>query len=389
MVERSLFWISLLLLLHSYVIYPLLLQLLARRKTNNGLVFMKDDQHLPVVSVIISVYNEEGSVAQRITNIFQSKYPKGKIELILGSDGSTDSTNAILMRLQNDYPDLKVSLFPERRGKGVVLNDIVGRAKGDVLILTDSKVLFSEDTVFHLVKHFKNDAIGIIGGNLITRQGSKDGISIQESMFMSREILMKYNEGKLWGSAMGAYGACYSVRKELFEKIPTGFAVEDFYITFKVLTKGYKVIMEPEAEGFEEVPNRIDEEFRRKVRISSGNFQNICAFANYLFRFSAVSFCFVSHKVIRWVGPLLLIILLVANAFLVHVSILYKISFVTQLILLIAPLIDFFLKKIHIHVIPLRFVTHFYSMNLALLLGFIKFLKGVKTNVWEPTKRSF
>jgi len=186
---------------------------------------------------------------------------------------------------------------------------------------------------------------------------------------------------------MGTYGACYAIRRELFAPIPEGFAVDDFYITLNALEHGAKVIMELNALCYEDVPNQIDEEFRRKVRISSGNYQNMNHFSHLLLKTSPVSFCFLSHKVIRWIGPFLLLSVLISNVLIASHSTFYHFTLTIQLLLLSVPIFDFFLHKIRVHIIPLRFVTHFYSMNLALLFGFIKYMKGIKTNVWEPTSR--
>jgi cellulose synthase/poly-beta-1,6-N-acetylglucosamine synthase-like glycosyltransferase len=386
MVDIIFFWFPLFLLFHSYVVFPVMLHLLARRKDDSEIIYNQNDL-LPFVSVILSVYNEEQIIEQRIRNIYASNYPIEKFEVLVGSDGSNDRTNIILQQLQNEFSSLRTFLFNQRKGKGNVLNSIVGDANGEILILTDAKVQFSPQAVFQLIKHFRNAEIGIVGANIINRFTRKDGISVQEKRFMSREIAIKHNEGKLWGIVMGAYGACYAIRSELFITIPLNFAVDDFFITLNAMENGAKGIIELNAICYEEVPNLMAEEFRRKVRISSGNYQNLKAFIHLLLKFNPLSFCFFSHKVIRWIGPFLLLVSFISNIMILSHSNFYLYTLVIQLVLLVVPLFDFFLHKIHIHIITLRFVTHFYSMNLALLIGFIKYLKGVKTDVWEPTKR--
>ncbi len=386
MIFISLFWISVILLAHSYVVFPTLIYLLAKKKKVNSILFSEKNA-LPDVSVIISVYNEEKAIEQRIHNIFLSTYPVEKLDVWIGSDGSTDNTMALLTILQKKYNQLHILYFNNRRGKGNVINDLQSHAMGEILLFSDAKVLFAPQTIFQLVKHFRNSAVGLVGGNIVNKNTRKDGISIQEKQFMSREIMIKYYEGKVWGCAMGAYGACYAMRKKLFSPIPVNFAVEDFYQTLKVLNNHLQSIMELNAICYEDVPNSLNEEYRRKVRISAGNFQNINYFKRNLFCFDPLAFCFFSHKVIRWIGPFLLITTFISSAFSVTYSKLYLFAFLIQSFFLILPIIDFFLHKIHIHIIILRFVTHFYSMNLALLAGFIKHTKGINTNVWEPTTR--
>jgi cellulose synthase/poly-beta-1,6-N-acetylglucosamine synthase-like glycosyltransferase len=206
---------------------------------------------------------------------------------------------------------------------------------------------------------------------------------------MSREIKLKFYEGKVWGTMIGAYGACYAIRNEYFTAVPSGYSVDDFYITMKVLERKKKCILEMKAICYENVPNRLSEEFRRKIRIAAGNFQNLRTFFRLLWPpYSGLAFSFFSHKVLRWLGPFFLILLIISNVILAISDPFYRILLMIQGLLIIIPFIDFLLGKIGLHIVILRFITHFYSMNLALLAGFLKFIKGVETNVWQPTRRS-
>jgi cellulose synthase/poly-beta-1,6-N-acetylglucosamine synthase-like glycosyltransferase len=388
MIIISLFWICLFLLVYSYVFYPLILQFLGRNKHNNALTFNQTD-NLPFLSILLSVYNEELWIEQRIHNFYTSNYPKDKFEILVGSDGSSDNTNNLLTKLSEKYSSLHIYLFNERAGKANVINRLTTNALGDILILTDAKVLFSPNVLFQLSKHFKNAEIGIVGGNIVTKSIEKSSISAPEKKFINYEIRMKYNEGRLWGTTIGTYGACYAIRKKLFTPFPEGLTVDDFYSNMRVLDSGKQAILEINALCFENVPNLLLEEFRRKIRISSGNFQNLNYFKHLLLKPNATGFCFFSHKVLRWIGPFLLILIYITNLLLVTENLFYFYTLVLQLIIITIPLIDFFLHYIRIDILILRFITHFYTMNLALLIGLVKHLKGVKTNVWEPTKRQF
>ena len=389
MIETILFWLAIVLLLHSYLFFPVLVNLMARKKEMNTQVYETHSVLLPFVSVIIAAYNEEKVIEQRIHDVMLSDYPHEKFEVIVGSDASTDRTNDILQELKLQYPQLRILLFEKRTGKGNILNRLVLESKGEICLFTDANITFIDNTIFQLVKHFKNTAVGLIGGNIRSSTLRNDGISIQENRFITQEMKIKHNEGKLWGAMIGAYGACYAIRKSLFEPLPGAFVMDDFYITMKVIEKGKQSILEMNAVCYEHITNLLEEEFRRKVRIATGNFQNMVIFLPMLFHFSGVSFCFFSHKVIRWFGPFLLCMAFVTNLMLCRTTPIYTIAMVLQGILLLIPIIDFFLRKIHIHIIILRFITHFYSMNFALIVGFCKYLKGVKTNVWEPTTREY
>ena len=162
--------------------------MLAQKRNVNQLLY-SETSILPEVSVIISVYNEEKSIEQRIHNLFISTYPAKKLDVWIGSDGSTDNTHHLLTKLAVQYPRLHFISFKNRRGKGNVINDLQNQAKGEILLFSDAKVLFSPQTIFQLMKHFRNPEIGLVGGNIVNKNTRKDGISIQEKQFMSREIM--------------------------------------------------------------------------------------------------------------------------------------------------------------------------------------------------------
>jgi len=387
MIWQFIFWICLALIIHSYLVYPAILFILARNKKEDEDVFAAGDQ-LPFVSVILSVFNEEEVIREKLRSVFKSSYPEDRFEMLIGSDGSTDRTNTIMKLFSVEEPSIRFFSYPERRGKSNVLNRLRKEAKGEILIFTDAKVFFTPDLIFNLIRHFRNKSIGLVGANIINKKSDASGISFQEWSFMSREIDLKHKEGLIWGNTMGAYGACYAVRHELFEPIPEGYSVDDFYITMKVLEKKYRCILDKKAICYEDVPNRIIDEFRRRIRISAGNFQNLKSFRKLLWPpYTAISFSLLSHKVLRWMGPFLLLLLIISNIFLFKVNLFYRIALMIQGVLIIIPFLDYLLRKLNIHIVFLRFITHFYSMNLALLAGFFKFMKGSETNVWQPTQR--
>lgn len=384
------FWVCVILIIHSYVLYAVILKLLKWRKKPNTIIFLPENTDvLPKVSVIVAAYNEELIIKNKILSLYDTDYPLDKIEVLIGSDNSSDKTNEIVVSLQKNFPSLKLKVYNSRTGKAGIINDLAREASFEVLILSDANVLLSKDTIYHLVKHYKNPDVALVGGNIINFNIKKDGISIQEKTYLINENQVKYEEGIIWGTMIGAFGGCYSIRKEYFTPVPKNFFMDDFYITMGVLKMKKKALNELEAICFEDVSNIIHEEFRRKVRISIGNFQNLQSYKSLLWPpYTGLAFSFMSHKVIRWFAPFLLILALISSAFLGLKNEFYLTLLYIQLGLIIIPFIDFLLQKIKIHIILLRFVTHFYSMNLALLVGFFKYIKGVQSNVWQPTKRN-
>ena len=382
------FGLSLISLVHTYILFPLILDLLSKGKKPLKTFYPDSDPELPSVSILLAVYNEEKVIENKIQSTFKTTYPLDKIEFLIGSDASTDETNAIINRYRLQYPQIKLVEFMGRTGKSGIINDLAEKAQNKIFILTDANVFFNEDTLYQLVKYYKDPDISLAGGNILNHRFKKDGISYQEKSYLSRENKIKYLEGILWGAMIGAFGGCYSVRRDYYSQVPPMFFMDDFYITMNVLEHHGKTINNLDALCNEDVSNKISEEFRRKVRISIGNFQNFGRYWKLLWPpWTGLAFAFLSHKVLRWLGPFFIILLLVSNAFLWDKTILFKILLIGQLIMLCMPVLDIMLKKLNIHVFLLRFISHFYLMNLALLVGFFKFINGVESNVWKPTQR--
>ncbi len=394
MIFDFLFFLSTGAVIYSYAVYPLLLNCLAKYKKENTVAWNSDD-NLPVVFIVMSAYNEEKVISGKIESVFNSTYPADKIKLVIGSDNSNDSTDEIIRKYAAENSRILFRPFTGRNGKSIVLNALIEELQNtipdwnnSILVMTDANVFFTEDTLYQLAKHFKNASIGQVAANILNKGMRDDGISFQEQAYIQRENKIKYHEGVLWGSMMGAFGACHAIRTQCWKTIPRGYLMEDFYLSMNVLSMGYKAIKEMKAVCYEDVSNEMSEELKRKTRIQAGNFQNLSSYWKLLFRFNAVSFCFLSHKVIRWFGPLLIILSLVSNFFLINKHWFYQITFWLQCIFLLSPLFDILLKKAGIHLRLLRFVSYFYAMNFALIKGMLMYMKGVKSNVWSPTQRN-
>jgi len=386
---QLLFWMTVLLILHTYVFFPLILKLAAERKSPNQVTYDKEDTGLPEVAIIMAVHNEQDVIAKKIDIVFDSDYPSDKIHFYIGSDNSSDRTNAIIREYQQRYRNLYLVEFTTRTGKAGIINSLVENAGQEILVLTDANVLFDRETIYALVKHYKNPDIALVGGNILNQEHRREGISYQEKKYLERENIIKYHEGLIWGTMIGAFGGLYSIRKSFFAPVPHNFLVDDFYITMHALARGKYAINELSAVSYEDVSNKLSEEFRRKIRISAGNFQNLSVYKKLLWPpFTGLAFSFFSHKVLRWITPFLLIINLFCNIVLLDYHIVYQMALIAQILFLCVPLIDILLKKIAINFRLFRFISHFYSMNLALLIGFIKYSTGVKTNIWRPTERN-
>jgi len=386
MIPTIIFWFSVGIIFYSYVVFPMIVHWLAKRKKSNEKIFIKDGE-FPIVSVLLAAYNEEKVIKKKIESLSHLIYPDGRMEILICSDASTDQTDQII-RSMNSVSEIRFNRNPVRQGKAKTINNLARIAKGEILVITDANVLHEPGSLQLLIRHFKNEETGLVDSAMNNPVTDKRGISLQERAYISREVRIKNAEGKLWGCMMGPSGGFYALRKDLFQPVPGNYLVDDFFINMRVLESGKKAINDLESIAFEDVSNDLAEEFRRKVRISAGNFQNLVSFYNHLkYPFRPLGFTFLSHKVLRWTSPFFILSAYFSNLFLLEKKF-YLWSFLLQSILFFLPFLDLLLRKIKIHIVILRFVTHFYNMNLAILAGFLRFLKGIKSNVWEPTKRN-
>lgn len=365
-----------LILLYAYIGYPLLLRLLAKEKKIDCQAYTSGDE-LPPAVIIIPVQNEEKVIAAKVESILWSAYPKDKLQLYIGLDACTDNTLNILQK-NFSFPNIQLVEFAERTGKPGVLNHIIAEQdipQDAILILTDANVLFTTQTVPELVRYFKDERVGLVDAHLLPAKVSNEN----ESDYWNYETDIKSHESIAFGIIPGPSGGCYAIRRSLYTPVPNNFLVDDFFIGFHLLTQGYKALLNMDAVCYEDVTTDWLQEFRRKLRISAGNFQNLWHFRKYAFAFNALGFVFCSHKVLRWKTPFMLLLL--------YALLLCKAPLFILIVTLCLPIIDALFFTFGLEFKPLRRFDYFIVMNLAVFSGFIKFCKGVKSNVWQPTIR--
>ncbi|MBS1651537.1 MAG: glycosyltransferase [Bacteroidetes bacterium] len=348
--------------------------------------YNSSDNNLPSIGIIIAAYNEEKVIKTKIHSILKTNYPLSKINIYIGSDASSDNTNNIVLNFSKTHHNIHLTAFESRTGKAGIINKLSNNAVDDILILTDANVFFEESTLFNLIKYFKNGRVGLVAANIKKLSKTSSGISEQEISYMSYENKIKLNESKLWGSIFGAEGGCYAIRKELYQPIPKNYFMDDFFITLNVIKQKYYTIFCENAVCFEDVLSNPKDEFKRKVRISIGNFQNLNYYKRLLlFFWRGSAFAFMSHKILRWLTPFL-IILLSLSAFALsiysNIFLLLSIFIILSIAISILTINQKFKSK------PLLFFSHFLYMNLALLKGFFIYVKGVKSSIWQPPQRN-
>lgn len=381
------FWFCILLVIYNYIFFPLFVIIKSNNKEISYKYFSKNQS--PEVSIIVAAYNEEEVIKEKIFSILNSNYDLEKIEILIGSDNSTDQTNTIVKQITETYKQVKLIEFKKRTGKPKIVDTLKNNSKHNLIILTDANVFFEKDTIYEITKYFADHEIGLVGGNIINQNIKKTGISRSENQYLALENRVKYGEGLLYGYMIGAFGGIYCLNKKYYTDVPKGFISDDFFISMNVFLKGKKAILNKNAICYEDISNNMADEFKRKTRIAIGNFQNLFYLIKKRKHMSfLLKLLFFSHKIIRWLTPFLLIIIFISLSIIKNESSIFELIFYVNIIFYSTVLIDYLLKKINIHSKTLRTISHFITMNIALLVGFFKFLAKPKNNIWTPTKRN-
>ena len=372
------------LLLYTYVGYPALLWLLNRVIPAPGSM-STEPAEWPQVSIILSAYNEENVIADRLKNLLDLDYPRERLEILVGSDGSTDRTCEIVNRFNPQ--GIRLVAFKERRGKASVVNDLVAQARGDIAVLTDANTFFDSDAVRELVKAFRRypSACAVLGRldlRSSTETGNLDGV------YWRYDTLIKTLESR-FGSVVGGNGAIYAVRRKRYQPISReAISNDDFLIPMLMrLHSGGQVFFVPSARAWEMSPERIRDEFRRHVRIGAGDLQALLWTWRLLLPWKGrVAVAYFSHKVLRWFGPWFMLVGFGANLWLLDLRF-FQALFVGQLVVC-----GLALGATLVHHVPIlgkaaTGARYFLVLNAALLLGFIRFALGVARPTWDPAPR--
>jgi cellulose synthase/poly-beta-1,6-N-acetylglucosamine synthase-like glycosyltransferase len=381
-------------LAHTYLLYPVGMVLAARGKRPHGPVYAPDDPELPALSVLMAVHNEEKVLADKLSTLFEQQYPTGKWRMYIGSDASSDDSNHIGSAF-NGKEGYQYIPFQERRGKPPVINDLAAKAIADrgvdhhVLLLTDASVMLSPGVAYTLARHFKDPSIGLVDAHMKSTQVQRAGISTSERAYIGGETRLKHAESALWGAMMGPFGGCYALRADLFEPIPEKHLVDDFFLAFRVLEKGFRAINDLDAVCYEGATHRVKDEFRRKKRIAAGSFQNLALFKHWVLPpKTTLGFAFFSHKVLRWMGGFLILFGWMALGALACCNQFARPLFLVSSALLAGiPLLYAFLDRLRFPTGPIRHLSYFISMNAALIAGFFQWRKGIKDSAWQRTNR--
>jgi cellulose synthase/poly-beta-1,6-N-acetylglucosamine synthase-like glycosyltransferase len=382
-----LFWLSLSLIVYTYFIYPAVLfvaysivqtrrdwrYLINRRERR---VAALDADAVPEVSFLIPAYNEEVHLREKMNNLRDMDYPRQKVQILIVSDGSTDTTNEILKSLPD--PNVEVIFLAPRSGKATALNQAVLRARHEILVFSDASTLFAPDAVRKLVRHFADPDIGAVCGAL--RFNSSPESQQTEGIYWKYESMIRLMEGRL-GATLTASGAVYALRRKAYLPLDPTTMLDDFVIPMNARRSKYRVLYDPEAIATDYAAESIKGEFTRRVRLATGSFASLMSLLRVPMG-GFGTFAFVSHKLLRWVLPLALCISLISNAALIHHPI-YAVFGLLQLSFYLCAGLGYLFRE---RTRGVRFVLipfFLLAMNFAFLVGLFRCLTKQEEVVWQ------
>lgn len=370
------FWVAIFLTFYTYLLFPIILYFLVKLRAEQDEPDTDEKAMFPSVAVLCAVYNEEKVIKQKIENFINLKYDN--IKFYIGSDGSSDSTNAIL-RKYDDNDKIITYEFP-RRGKVYVINDLMAIIKEEIVVFTDANSMFEPDAVGNLLRQFQDSNIGAVCGKLnLISAGRITG----EGFYWKYETAIKKMENAM-DCVIGANGAIYAIRNKLLRPLPVNTINDDFTNSMRVLEQGYGVKYAENAVAYEEAHQNDIVEFKRHVRDGAGHYRAIIHLYKVLNPLNfKVFFLYISHRVLRWFVPLFMLVMLIIPMF-VQWNFFLKIIFIAEVVFYFFVLIAWITRSKKGY---LYFPYYFVYINIALLFGFWRTVLGLQKVTWDSTMR--
>lgn len=334
------------------------------------------DAELPTVTLFFAAHNEEEHLAEKLENTLQLSYPADKLQVVIVSDGSSDRTNDILRTVSD--PRFEIVIREERSGKCAALAVAVERARNSIFVLSDASTMFDQDALRKLVRHFEDPAIGAVCGALSFHCNQESQQT--EGLYWKYETALRLMEARL-GATLTPSGAIYAVRGCAYTPPSPDVLVDDILTLMNVRGAGYQVHYDPEAKAVDYPASSVAGEFRRRVRIAKGSFRALPALLRAP-KTPFTSFAFFSHKLLRWLLPVLMLAIFASNFFLLH-HVFYRVTLAAQLLLLVWAAVGYLFRR-PLSRVRFSLVGYFVvAMNLAFLIGMVRSFVGPREAAWQ------
>ncbi|MFO7914164.1 MAG: glycosyltransferase family 2 protein [Candidatus Krumholzibacteriales bacterium] len=375
MLIQIIFFILILSVLYTYFGYPLLLALLSSGRKGSKDRLENEEVTLPDITLLIAAYNEEDIIEEKILNSLELSYPEGLLTIAVVSDGSTDRTDEITMKYKEK--GVKLIRVEGRQGKTIARNEAVKQTGSQVIVFSDANAMYRKAALVKLARHFSDPGVGVVCGNLQLKEEGEE-----ENTYWKYEKMLKRYEDR-FHSIIGANGSIYAIRRELYKPLPAEVD-DDFIEPLQAYTEGYRLVLEMDAVSTEKdiASSDMRVEFQAKKRVVIRGIQSLARVSHLLnpLRYPAISFELISHKILRWSMPFLLLAILALNFFMPRTPV-YSIIFLAQVAFYSAAVTGI-LSGFRPFYIP----AYFLSTNTAVLVAGLHYLAGRRSRTWDKKR---
>lgn len=382
-----LFWLSAFVILFTFAGYGVVISLLAffgKKKTSYPSL---EEEDLPEVTLLIACFNEEEILREKVANCFDLDYPKEKLKICFVTDGSTDDTVGLLAT----FSGLTVNHSPARKGKIAAINRVMPEVLTPITIFTDANVMLNPGAIRALVHPFQSNLVAAVSGEKVVVAESSDGASASgEGFYWKYESYLKKKDAE-WNTLVGSAGELLALRTQLYEAPEEDTVIEDFVMTVRLAAAGYRVDYAPEALAVETGSANVEEEKKRKIRISAGGIQAISRLpqAWRADLHPGMTFQYLSHRVLRWTAmPIALALCLITGLFLRNEHLIYELAAGAQVGFYILAGLGYVFRNRSIRIKVLHIPFYFVFMHGCVVQGWWRYFKGKQAVTWEKAKRA-
>ena len=380
------FWTSFFLITYTIILFPILMILFSLFLRKKIIMMTGKPDFIPTIDIIITVHNEEKSIASIIEQCLDLNYPFDKLNIIVASDGSTDNTEQIVKNYANNL--VRYIGINFRGGKVTAQNRALKIADSDILVFMDANVEVSKSVLKDIVINFQDPCVGVVSCRDFIIDKQKRGYGEKQYIIydmITRKFISQYS------TLVGVSGKLYAVRNEIAKGGWNPAFPPDFYIALRAIKKGYRVVEDSRVQAKYRAYIKESAEFNRKVRTVNRGITTLLSPSNIgmlnPLKYGKVSFLLLSYKLFRWLIPFFLFVLLLSNIFLIGKSLFYNINLFFLVSFFVIIGLSFLPMKIFRNFSMFKFTRYFVVSNLAIIKAWFEFFTGKRHIMWQPTKR--
>ncbi|GAB1265252.1 glycosyltransferase family 2 protein [Aurantivibrio infirmus] len=378
-----LFWLLAFLSLYSYFFYPLCLKLLVWLRERSGELQDESQKNAPTsLTLIITAYNEEERIAEKLENTLELDFNSGSLEIIVASDCSSDRTDEIVKQFEDR--GVRLVRAQERLGKENAQLTAIRESNGDVIVFSDTATKIPEDGLTKLVEYFADPKIGAVSSE--DRFVSQSGEVAGEGAYVKYEMWLRGEESKLAG-LIGLSGSFFAARREVCAEWDI-HSPSDFNTALNCARLGLVAVTAPDVLGFYQDLKDPAKEYQRKIRTVIRGITALSRHAEVLnpFTFGVFSFQVISHKLMRWLVPWFLIALFLTTAIVANQGSIYALALIAQIGFYIVALAAHYNHKLQNNSV-VKIIYFFVQVNIALFDASCRYLAGTRMTTWTPSAR--